>query len=101
MFPRHLKTMNKKELERVSGISRFHEMMWIKRESGKIIELYDWKYNLIDLTFLYRSFESIAVEDGFTYKGEFIALENVNEINKKRALGYQRHNKGHSIDQMM
>ena len=88
-------------LEYVSGISRFHEMMWIKREGGKIVALYDWKYNLIENTFLHRSSDSIVVEGGFTYKGEFIPLDDVNIISRKRAQGYQRKSRGHTIDQMM
>lgn len=93
--------MDKKNLEYVNGISRFHEMMWIKREGGKIIALYDYEYNLIDNTFLHRSSDSIVIDGGFTYKGEFIPLENVNEICRKRAQGYQRKNRGHTIDQMI
>lgn len=93
--------MNKEKLERVSGISRFHEMMWIDRIDGKIDKLYDYEYNLINKTFLHRSYESVVVEGGFEYKGEFIPLDNVDEISKKRALGYQRHRKGHTIDQMI
>ena len=93
--------MNKEKLEYVAGISRFHEMMWIDRENGKIKQLYDWEYNPIDTDLLYKSQISVVVKGGFTYKDEFIALDNVEEISKKRALGHQRKRKGHTIDQMM
>jgi len=42
-----------------------------------------------------------VVEGGFTYKREFIPLDDVNEVERKRAQGYQRKSRGHIIDQMM
>jgi len=93
--------MNKNELERVEGISRFHEMMWIERKNGNIKQLYDWHYNEIENQMLHRSYISVATEKGFTYKGEFIPLENVNEVSRKRALGHQRHTREHDISLKM
>ncbi len=89
--------MNKNELEQVDGISRYHEAMWIEREDGNIKQVYDWKYNKIETKKLYLSFISVIDKDGFIYKGEFISLNNVNEIAKKRALGHQRHTKEHDV----
>ena len=97
MFP----TMNINELEEVRGISRYHEMMWIDRKNGNIEKVYDREGNELDKTLLYRSCNSVIVEGGFTYKGEFIPLEDVTEIAKKRALGYQRHTRDHDISSKM
>jgi len=89
--------MNINELEEVRGISRYHEMMWIERKNGNIYKMYDREGNELDKTLLYRSCISVVGEGGFTYKGEFIPLKDVNEVSKKRALGYQRHTKEHDI----
>ena len=49
------------DLERVSGIARYHERMWIERdEEGKIKQVYDLDLNPIDKKMLYLSFESIT-----------------------------------------
>ncbi len=89
-------------LERVEGIARFHERMWIKRdEDGLIEQVYDGDFQPLEKHMLYRSFLAETQDDGFLYKGEFIALENAREVARKRALGYQRRNRGHGIDSMM
>jgi len=90
------------DLERVSGISRYHERMWIERdEEGRIRQVYDLDLNPIDKTMLFRSFECSIMDDGFSYKGEFIPLENAREVARKRSQGYQRRNYGHDIEEMM
>lgn len=94
--------LKEEDLERVSGIARYHERMWIERgEDGKIKQVYDLNLNPIDITMLHRSFESSTQEDGFTYKGEFIPLENAREIARKRSQGYQRRNKGHNPEDVL
>ncbi len=93
--------MNINELEEVRGISRYHEMMWIDRKNGNINKVYDREGNELDKTLLYRSCNSVMQEGGFTYKEEFIPLDNVTEIGKKRALGYQRHTRDHDISSKM
>jgi hypothetical protein len=87
------------DLERVSGIARYHERMWIERdEDGNIKQVYDLDLNPIDKKMLYLSFESVTQDDGFTYKGEFIEFPDIREYARKRAHGYQRRNYGHSSD---
>ena len=94
--------LKEEELERVSGIARYHERMWIERDDdGKIKQVYDLNLKPIDKTMLHRSFESNTQEDGFTYKGEFIPLENSREIAKKRSQGYQRRNTGHNPEDVL
>lgn len=92
--------MNINELEEVRGISRYHEMMWIERKNGNIYKMYDREGNELDKTLLYRSSNSVVVKGGLIYKEEFIPLDNVNEIAKKRALGYQR-TREHDISSKM
>lgn len=94
--------LREEDLERVSGIARYHERMWIERgEDGKIKQVYDLNLNPIDITMLHRSFESSTQEDGFTYKGEFIPFENAREIARKRSQGYQRRNHGHNPEDVL
>ena len=89
------------EYESVSGISRHHETMWIERDDdGSIKQVYDRELKPIDKVMLHRSFEIITCEDGFTYKGEFIRMEDARDQAKKRAQGYQRRNWGHTQDQI-
>ena len=89
------------ELERVVGISRYHERMWIERdEDGSIKKVFDKDMNEIDKTNLAKSFMSVVQDGGFTYQGEFIEREDVRDYAKKRALGYQRRNRGHSVEEM-
>ena len=98
------RTMKKKEedLEYVEGISRFHERMWIERdEDGSIKEVYNGDLEPIGKHMLYRCFTIETVENGFYYKGEFIELENAYEYARKRALGYQRRKRGHTLDQVL
>jgi len=97
-----MKMIREEELERVSGISRYHERMWIERdEEGRIKQVYDLDLNPIDKTMLFRSFECSITDSGFSYKGEFIELENAREVARKRSQGYQRRNYGHEMDEMM
>lgn len=94
--------MEKEKLERVVGISRYYERMWIERDKdGKIKQVYDVRYNPIEKHMLYRSFVTRNQENGFYYEGEFIKLENAREFAKKRAVGYQRKNKGHSFENVL
>ncbi len=96
------KNLREEDLERVSGIARYHERMWIERgDDGKIKQVYDLDLNPIDKTMLYRSFESSTSEDGITYKGEFIPLKNAREIARKRSQGYQRRNSGHNPEDVL
>ena len=86
-------------MEEVEGISRLSEVMYIKRNSeGKIEDVYDVDKNIIEKTALHKSFMVQVEKDGFYYKGEFIKMENVLDVMKTRALGYQRRRKGHSFD---
>ena len=99
---KEVKMIREDELERVSGISRYHERMWIERDdSGKIKQVYDLDLNPIDKTMLCRSFECTTQENGFFYKGEFIELENAREVARKRSQGYQRRNYGHEMDEFL
>ncbi len=94
--------IKEEELERVSGISRYHERMWIERDGeGKIKQVYDLELNPIDKTLLFRSFECTTLDDGFIYKGEFIELEDAREVARKRSQGYQRRNYGHDMDEFL
>ncbi|MDC7231894.1 MAG: hypothetical protein PQJ58_01585 [Spirochaetales bacterium] len=94
--------LKEEDLERVSGIARYHERMWIQRdEEGKIKQVYDLNLNPIDKTLLHRSFESTTCEDGFIYKGEFIPMDDSRDIARKRSQGYQRHNKGHDTENVL
>jgi hypothetical protein len=94
--------MTEEDLERVSGVSRYHERMWIQRdESGKIKQVFDGDLKPIETMMLYRSFECETQENGFVYKGEFIPLEGAREYARKRSQGYQRRNYGHSIEEVL
>ena len=94
--------MKEEDLERVSGISRHHEQMWIKRnDQGKIEQVYDRELQPIDKKMLYRSFESHTEDRGFSYKGEFIEFEEIREYARKRSQGYQRRNYGHTIEELL
>ncbi len=94
--------MNKDKLERVRGISRPHEEMWIERDSGgKISRVYDRDFKQIDKTMLYLSFESATEDGGFTYLGEFIEFPEIREYARKRSQGYQRRNYGHDIEEYL
>lgn len=85
-------------LEEVEGISRLTEVMYITRDAdGLIDKVYDVDKNIIDKKMLFRSFMIKVVEGGFYYKDEFIEMENILEMMKKRALGYQRRRKGHDF----
>lgn len=85
-------------MEEVEGISRLTEVMYITRdEKGKIDKVYDVDKNQIDKTMLYRSFMIRVEKGGFYYKDEFIEMENILEMMKRRALGYQRRRKGHDF----
>lgn len=87
--------MNKKILEYVEGLTKHHETMWIEREEGKIKQLYDIDLNPIETTMLYKSFIVEFTNKGFSYKGEFIPMEDALSVYKKRALGNQRRRSGH------
>jgi len=92
------------ELESVDGIVRFHEMMFIQRgPDGKIEKLFDYQKNEIPVSTLFKSYLSVSSENGLTYKGEFIPLENAIDLGKKRALGYQRRTnlKGHKREEYL
>jgi len=94
--------MKEEDLERVSGISRHHEQMWIERdEAGKIKQVYDRELNPIEKYMLYRSFESNTLENGFSYKGEFIEFKEIREYARKRSQGFQRRNYGHTLDECL
>jgi len=83
-------------LEAVSGISRFHEMLWIERDGeGKISRLYNRNAEEVSLTELHKSFEAVAVEGGLTYRGEFIPMTDARKQFKKRALRLQRRTSRH------
>ncbi len=94
--------MDKEKLERVRGISRPHEQMWIERdEKGKILQVYDRDFKPIDKTNLYLSFESATQDGGFSYRGEFIEFPEIREFARKRSQGYQRRNYGHDIEKLL
>lgn len=83
--------VNLDELESVSGISRFHEMLWIERDrEGGIARVYNRSGEEVSKSELHKSFESLAVEGGLEYKGEFVPMEDAREKFKKRALRLQR-----------
>lgn len=85
-------------MEEVDGISRLTEVMYIERDTdGNIYKVYDVDKNEIDKTMLYRSFMIDVRDNGFYYKGEFIQMDNILDIMKKRALGYQRRRRGHDF----
>jgi len=89
-------------LEEVEGISRLNEVLYIIRnEKGKIDKVLDVNLNEVDKTMLYKSFMIRVEKGGFYYKDEFIEMENILEVMKKRALGYQRRRKGHSFDSIL
>ncbi|MDC7219893.1 MAG: hypothetical protein PQJ59_08135 [Spirochaetales bacterium] len=91
--------INLDDLESVSGISRFHEMLWIERnEEGKIGRLFNRQGEEVPLTELHKSFEAVAEDGGLTYKGEFIPMEDSRTQFKKRALRLQRRNSRHPKD---
>ncbi len=94
--------MNKKKLERVSGISRPHEQMWIERDDkGRIKQVYDKDLKPIEKKMLYLSFESCTRDGGFLYKDEFIEFEDIREHARKRSQGFQRRNYGHTRDKLL
>lgn len=91
-----------KELERVDGVSRPEEAMWIERgEGGLIKNLYDLNFEPIEKHMLYRSFVIDTVDNGFYYKGEFIELADAYDYARKRKQGLQRRNYGHTKDQVL
>ncbi|MBN2618518.1 MAG: hypothetical protein JXR64_09445 [Spirochaetales bacterium] len=86
-------------MEEVEGISRLTEVMYLTRDAdGKIDKVYDVNYNEINKTMLHKSFMIRVESDGFFYKNDFIKMDNILEIMKKRALGYQRRRKGHDFN---
>ncbi|MBN2627037.1 MAG: hypothetical protein JXA95_10260 [Spirochaetales bacterium] len=91
--------MNERDLEQletVSGISRFHEMLWIERDGeGKIARLFNRDAQEVPLSELHKSFEAVAVDGGLTYKGEFISMKDSRKHFKKRALRLQRRTSRH------
>ena len=94
-----MEEINLDELESVSGISRFHEMLWIERDGkGKIDRLFNRQKEEVPLSELHKSFEVVASDGGLTYKGEFIPMEDAREKLKKRALRLQRRNSWHPKD---
>lgn len=94
--------MDKEKLERVDGISRPEESMWIERDKNGIIkQVYDLNYNPIEKHMLYRCFTIDTVDNGFFYKGEFIELEDAYSYARKRKQGLQRRNYGHTKDQVL
>jgi len=77
--------------ERVDGISRHYETLWIERgDDGMIKQVYDIEYNPVDKTELSRSFICAGADGGFTYKGEFIPMDNSVDAGKERAYELQR-----------
>jgi len=89
-------------MEEVDGISRLTEVMYIVRDSnGKIDKVLDVDYKEIDKIMLYRSFMIRVERNGFYYKDEYIECNNILDIMKRRALGYQRRRKGHSFDNIL
>ena len=101
---KHLKgtEMDKNKLERVRGISRPHEQMWIERDpEGTIRQVYDREYLPIEKKMLYLSFESCVQDSGFTYLGEYVEFEDIREYARKRSQGYQRRNYGHSREELL
>lgn len=85
-------------MEKVMGLSRITETMYIQRdEKGNIEKVFDYQHQEIDKTMLFKSFMSVVVENGFTYKGEFIEMPNIKEMMKKRTLGYQRRKRTHDF----
>ena len=85
-------------MEEVEGISRLTEVMYIKRDTeGKIDSVFDVDMNKIDKTSLHKSFMIKVEKGGFYYKNEFIKMDNILEVMKSRALGYQRRRKGHNF----
>lgn len=87
------------KLESVSGISRFHEMLWIERDGeGMILRVYNREAQEVPKTELVKSFEVVAVEGGLTYKGEFVPMEDARDQLKRRALRLQRRNSWHPKD---
>jgi len=84
----------KSTLERVDGISRFYETLWIERGTdNNIKQVYDWNFDPVDKTMLANSFIVVGAIGGFTYKGEFIAMENAIEKGIERASSLQRNRK--------
>lgn len=93
--------MDKSKLEYVQGLSRHLEMLWIERDDeGKIKHVYDIEYNQVPIQSLYKSFIMKVVDGGFTYRDEFIPMENVREEQKYRSLDLQRKKGGHRDDYM-
>lgn len=91
--------IDKNELEAVQGISRFYEMLWIRRDAdGRIQTVYDNQLIEVDLTELHKSFITVACDGGFTYRGEFIPMKDENSAFKKRALNLQRRKRNHPPD---
>jgi hypothetical protein len=87
---------NLDKLESVSGISRFHEMLWIERDGeGLIARLFNRSGEEVPLTELHKSFEAVAQDGGLLYKGEFIPMEDSRSHFKKRALRLQRRTSRH------
>jgi hypothetical protein len=69
--------MNRENLERVEGISRFYEMLWIERDADRrIASVYDRENRQLPHTALHRSFITGACPGGFIYKGVLIPSEN-------------------------
>ncbi|MGL1894247.1 MAG: hypothetical protein OCD02_21635 [Spirochaetaceae bacterium] len=85
-------------MEEVDGISRLTEVMHLTRTAdGKIDKVYDVDNKEIDKTMLFKSFMIRVEKNGFYYKDEFIEMNNILEMMKKRSLGYQRRRKGHDF----
>lgn len=94
--------MEKEKLERVSGIARHHEQMWIERDGeGRIKQVYDRDFQPIETRMLSRSFEIEARDDGFLYKGEFVPFADFRAYARKRSQGFQRRNYGHDLEKLL
>ncbi len=78
-------------MELVEGITENYLIMYIIRDkNGSIIKLVDSDENEIEKQMLAHSFIASGCEGGFTYKGEFIEMEDYYQFRKDKSARHQR-----------
>lgn len=78
-------------MELVEGITENYLIMHIKRNDlGAIEKVIDAEGNEIEKQMLAHSFLASGCDGGFTYKGEFIEMDDYYQFRKDKAARHQR-----------
>ncbi|MDA3810182.1 MAG: hypothetical protein PF518_07585 [Spirochaetaceae bacterium] len=78
-------------MELVEGITENYLIMQIIRDdNGLIDKVIDADENEVEIQMLAHSFLASGCDGGFTYKGEFIEMEDYYQFRKDKAARHQR-----------